>query len=146
MFLFWLLCMGRVDVAHLWGGFSNMLFWIKLHNPFSAVSWSVVVSWSTEKDNKQRKRRLLLCKNRSFAEGMFTGGTFVGRMVKPFKAFKRQQHSAATGLLVYIYEKQNQLLCNRWSGSTKGLSQFHLSAKFQAALMMVSGRKKLAIH
>ena len=33
---------------------------------------------------------------------MFTGGTFAGRMVKPFKAFKGQQHSAATGLLVYI--------------------------------------------
>ena len=32
---------------------------------------------------------------------MFTGGTFAGRMVKPFKAFKRQQHNAATGLLVY---------------------------------------------
>ena len=33
---------------------------------------------------------------------MFTGGTFAGRMVEPFKAFKRQQHSAATGLLVLV--------------------------------------------
>ena len=82
----------------------------KLHDPFSAVSWSVVVSGSTEKDSKQKKKekrkkkKLLLCKNRSFAEGMFTGGTFAGRMVKPFKAFKRQQRSAATGLLVIYIE------------------------------------------
>ena len=41
----------------------------------------------------------------------------------------------------YIYIKKNQFLCNRIPRSTKGLSQFHLSAKFQAALKMVSGRK-----
>ena len=34
------------------------------------------------------EKEILLCKNRSFAEGMFIGGTFAGRMVKPFKAFK----------------------------------------------------------
>ena len=58
-----------------------------------------LVNWEGQ---QAKKKKLLLCNNHSFAEGMFTGGTFAGRMVKPFKAFKRQQHTAATGLLVYI--------------------------------------------
>ena len=46
-----------------------------------------------------------------------------------------------TYIYIYIYIKKNQFLCNRIPQSTKGLSQFHLSAKFQAALKMVSARK-----
>ena len=53
------------------------------------------MSWSTEKDSKQRKRNYCYAKT-----SVLPKGCFAGRMVKPFKAFKRQQHSTATGLLV----------------------------------------------
>ena len=46
-----------------------MLFWIKLHDPFSAFSLSVAVSWSTEKDSKQRKRNYCYAKTAVLLKG-----------------------------------------------------------------------------
>ena len=49
--------------------------------------------------------KFLLCKNLSFPGGTIAGSTFAigmfaSRMVRPFRAFKRQQRSAAKCLVV----------------------------------------------
>ena len=74
---------------------------------------------------------------------IFTGLIFHQWCSSSYYRSARNRKTENSWLLVpsiYIYIAKS-IFCNRWLRSTKGLSQFHLSAKFQAALKMVSGRK-----
>ena len=82
------------------------------HRDFQLKSWTKVVRSYRSARTASKVKEVIVMQKRSFAEGMFTGGTFAGRMVKPFKAFKRQQHSAAMGLLVF--NKSKLLLRAAW--------------------------------
>ena len=90
--------------------------------------------------------RLLTCrsgKSRLFSSPSQCTFTFsaINSCQSPIFLVWQDFFGRARELVIDIYIKKNEFLCNRIPRSTKGLSQFHLSAKFKAALKMVSGRK-----